>query len=206
VDTQYKTEVFKPNPYSIIRDTLYPVVEKTLSLDEYLRNYNSVVSCNKEATKMKTLDTPQRWSIEAVKTTLNHLDVKSGHSNWSKLILQRELLRICRALLICSQWQGSDFTSKYTGIRLECEHDLNEIVSRIWNDVVVPCLNSQCEEWLKETIPKYKANGYQFRTFACTDMRLTDKQWEQQRSSSLPNWERKFDNDRFVACFEPIPK
>jgi hypothetical protein len=206
VGTQYKTEVFRPNPYSIIRDTFYPVVEKALSLDDYLRNYNSVVSRNKGATKMKTLSSPQRWSIEALKTTLNDLDVKSGHSNWTAHILQEELQNMCRALFACSQWQGSDFTQKYTGIRIEFKDGFNQTVSRIWNNVVVPCLNGQCEEWLKEMMPKYKAVGYQFRTFVCTHMMLTDKQWEQQRSFCLPDWERKLGSDRFVACFEPIPK
>jgi len=206
VGAQYKTEVFRPNPYSIIRDTFYPVVEKALSLDDYLRNYNSVVSRNKAATKMKTLSSPQRWSIEALKRALNNLDVKSGHSNWTAHILQEELQNMCRALFACSQWQGSDFTQKYTGIRIECEHGFNQTVSRIWNNVVVPCLNGQCEEWLKEMTPKYKAVGYQFRTFVCTHMMLTDKQWEQQISLCLPDLERKLGSDRFVACFEPIPK
>lgn len=204
--TQYKTEIFRPNPYSIIRDTFYPVVEKTLSLDDYLRNYNSVVSRNKGATKMKTLSSPQRWSIEALKTTLNNLDVKSGHSNWTAHILQKELQNMCRALFACSQWQGSDFTQKYTGVRIEFEDGFNQTVSRIWNNVVVPCLNSQCEEWLKEMTLKYRAVGYQFRTFVCAHMMLTDKQWGQQRSLCLPDWERKLGSDRFVACFEPIPK
>ena len=207
MDTQYKTEIFRPNPYSITRDTFYPVVEKALSLDKYLKNYNSVVSRNKAATKMKTMPNHRRVLIEAQKNTLNRLDVKLGHSDWSVYALKQEIAGICRTLLSCSRWLDPDFTQKYSSISIECGHDYNEIASHIWNDVVVPCLNDQCEEWLKEVTPKYKAIGYQFRTFVCTPFVLTDKQWEQQKPLCLPVWKTKFgDYDRFVACFEPIPK
>ena len=209
MDTQYKTEIFRPNPYSILRDNYYPLAEKMLSLDSYLKSYNSVTSHNEAAIKARTLSYHERGTLGTRMNRLKHLDYYCDLSDWSKYQLQREIDEISRILILSHSWLGSDFMEKHTGFKLKSldQDSRQHLQTLIWNSVLVPCLNGQCEEWLKEVIPKYKSIGYQFRTFVCTNARLTDKQLEQQKPLCLPVWETKYDNFfRFLACFEPIPK
>ena len=213
METQYKTEIFRPNPFSIIRDTFYPLVEKALSLDDYLYNYNSVFSKNKRATKLNTLHQHHRDITEGLKKELNGPLFTKGSYNWTPWELECKFKRVASVLFMLYKWQGPAFVNKHTGIDLKDLHHLGvdicieTYLQRIIKDhLIIPSLNGQCEEWLKEAAPKYKAIGYQFRTIVCSNKLITNEQWEQQRSFSLPDWERKSCSDSFIACFEPIPK
>ena len=206
MQTKYKIEFFHP------KSVLLPLVEKMLSLDDYLIDFNSITSINKGDSKLRTLSYTDRCFVINQKYYLEQpkdFDLLGLLPSDAQPFL--ELGDAFRLISLCHKWQGLEWCVKNLGfnghlIREFSKQPINQPhLQRLIQDYLIfPCLNGQYEKWIKETGPLYKAIGYQFRTITNNSYHLTDAQWEKQKRTLYPNWHLR--GHRYSVCFEPSPK
>ena len=206
METKYKIEFFHP------KSVLLPLVEKMLSLDDYLINFNSITPINKGDSKLRPLSYTDRCFVINQKY---YLEQPKAFETWGLLPDDvppfLELGDASQLIFLCHKWLGLEWCVKNLGfneylIREFSKQPINQpLLQRlIQHYLIFPSLNDQYEKWLKETNPVYKAIGYQFRTITNTSYRLTDAQWERQERTLQPNWHLR--GRRFSVCFEPYSK